>query len=195
MYRCIKFILFRNDNLHVSDCLSVHHQEFKTLHAATSVCQTDTAVSLLAGTHQQADSSICLTNACCSMCSLELLMMEGNTVRNMQIVIPKSNKFDKCCILLVLLQKYDSTIITVNPANTTMIYSNVNAKAYFGLIDHNQFVQRYKNMHTVTHALILILQSTIVLLPGFTLILIIHNICGMNRVKILTASIIRTYFH
>jgi len=31
----------------------------------------------------QADSSICLTNACCCMYSLVLLMMDGNAVRNM----------------------------------------------------------------------------------------------------------------
>jgi len=33
MHKCIKFILFWNDTLHVSDGLSVHHQEFKTVHA------------------------------------------------------------------------------------------------------------------------------------------------------------------
>jgi len=31
---------------------------------------------------------------CCCMYSLELLMMDGKTVRNMQIVIPKEIKFD-----------------------------------------------------------------------------------------------------
>ena len=31
----------------------------------------------------QTDGSICLTNACCCMYSLELLMMDGKTVRNM----------------------------------------------------------------------------------------------------------------
>jgi len=36
--------LFWNDTLHVSDGLSVHHQEFKTVHTATGICQTDTAV-------------------------------------------------------------------------------------------------------------------------------------------------------
>jgi len=36
--------------LHVSYGLSVHRQVFKTVHTATSVCQTDTAVCLLAGT-------------------------------------------------------------------------------------------------------------------------------------------------
>ena len=69
MHQCIKFILFWNDTLHVSDGLSVHHQEFKTVHTATGICQTDTAVCLLA--------------------SLELLMMDGKTVRNMKSVIPK----------------------------------------------------------------------------------------------------------
>jgi len=50
MHQCVKFILFRNDILHVSDSLSVHHQEFKVVHTATGICQTVTAVCLLAGT-------------------------------------------------------------------------------------------------------------------------------------------------
>jgi len=74
MYQ-IYFIL--DDILHVSNGLSVHHQEFKTVRTATGICQKDTAVCLLA------DSSICLTNACCSMYSFQLLMMDGKTVRNM----------------------------------------------------------------------------------------------------------------
>ena len=53
MHHCIKLILFWNDTLHVSDGLSVHHQEFKTLHTATGICQADTAVCLLAGTRRQ----------------------------------------------------------------------------------------------------------------------------------------------
>jgi len=50
MHKCIKFILFWNDTLHVSDGLSAHHQEFKTLHTATSISvyQTDAAVCFLA---------------------------------------------------------------------------------------------------------------------------------------------------
>jgi len=52
MYQCIKFILFWNDTLHVSDGLSVHHQEFKTVHTATGICQTDTADCLLARRQQ-----------------------------------------------------------------------------------------------------------------------------------------------
>ena len=51
MHQCIKFILFWNDTIHVSDGLSV--------------------------------SNICLTNACCCMCGLELVMMDGKTARNM----------------------------------------------------------------------------------------------------------------
>jgi len=47
MHQFIKFILFWNDTVHVSDGLSVHHQVFKTVHTATSICQTDTAVCLL----------------------------------------------------------------------------------------------------------------------------------------------------
>jgi len=30
------------DTLHVSGGLSVHHQEFETVHRATGICQTDT---------------------------------------------------------------------------------------------------------------------------------------------------------
>jgi len=48
MHQCIKFILFWNYILHVSDGLSVHHQEFKTVRTATCICQTDTADCLLA---------------------------------------------------------------------------------------------------------------------------------------------------
>jgi hypothetical protein len=50
MHQCIDFILFLNDAVHVSDGLSVHHQEFKTVFTATGICQTDiaTAVCLLA---------------------------------------------------------------------------------------------------------------------------------------------------
>ena len=38
------------NTLHVSDGLSVHHQQLKTVHTATGICQTDTATCLLAGT-------------------------------------------------------------------------------------------------------------------------------------------------
>jgi len=52
MHQCIKFILFWNGTLHVSDGLSVHHQEFKAVHTTTGICQTDTAVCLLASRQQ-----------------------------------------------------------------------------------------------------------------------------------------------
>ena len=37
MHQCIKFILrvFWNNAVHVSDGLSVHHQEFKTVHTTS----------------------------------------------------------------------------------------------------------------------------------------------------------------
>jgi len=38
MHQRINFISFWNDILHVSDGLSAHHQEFKTVHAATGFC-------------------------------------------------------------------------------------------------------------------------------------------------------------
>ena len=52
MHQCTKFILLWNDPLHVSDGISVHHQEFKTVHTATGICQTDTAVCLLTSRQQ-----------------------------------------------------------------------------------------------------------------------------------------------
>jgi len=45
-----KLFYFWNDTLHVSEGLSVHQQEFKTVHTARGICQTDTAVCLLVGT-------------------------------------------------------------------------------------------------------------------------------------------------
>jgi hypothetical protein len=67
-----------HNTLHISDGLSVHHQEFTTVHIATGVCQTDSA-----------NCSICLTYACCCRYSCELLMMDGKTVRNMWNVMQK----------------------------------------------------------------------------------------------------------
>ena len=85
MHQCLKFILFWNDTLHVSDGLSVHHQQFNTVHTATGICQTDTAVCLLAGMKWKCyllASSQQYLFGCC-MYSVELLMMDGKTVRNM----------------------------------------------------------------------------------------------------------------
>jgi hypothetical protein len=67
MHHRIKFILFWNDTLHVSDGLSVHHQELKTVHTATGICQTDTAVCLLAGTKQKAVSVWQMPVALCTV--------------------------------------------------------------------------------------------------------------------------------
>jgi hypothetical protein len=36
----LKFILFWNYILHVSDGLSIHHQESKTVHTASGICHT-----------------------------------------------------------------------------------------------------------------------------------------------------------
>jgi len=50
MHQFLKFILFCSSTLHVSDGLSVHHQESKTVLTASGICQTDSADCLLAGT-------------------------------------------------------------------------------------------------------------------------------------------------
>jgi len=74
MHQCIKFILFWNDTLHVLNGLSIHHDEFKTVHTVTEMCQIDTVICLLASRQQYLFG--------CCMYSLELLMMDGKTVRN-----------------------------------------------------------------------------------------------------------------
>jgi len=53
--RPTRYTIFTNlfilsNTLHVSDGLSVHHQELKIVHTATRMCQAETATFLLAGT-------------------------------------------------------------------------------------------------------------------------------------------------
>jgi len=71
----IYFVLFWSNTLHVSDSISVHHRQLKTVHTATGICQRDTALCLL-GNREQYLFDIC-------MYSLELLMMDRKTVQNM----------------------------------------------------------------------------------------------------------------
>ena len=72
MHQFSIFILFCSSTLHVSDGLSVHHQESKNVHTVSGICQTYSADCLLAGTRFHLHS----------MYSLRLLMMDGKTVRN-----------------------------------------------------------------------------------------------------------------
>jgi hypothetical protein len=50
MHQFLKFILFCCSTLHVSEGLSNHHQESKTVHTTSGVGQTDSTDCLLAGT-------------------------------------------------------------------------------------------------------------------------------------------------
>jgi hypothetical protein len=50
MHQFLKFILFCSSTLHVLEGPSVHHQESKTVHTASGICQTNSADCLLAGT-------------------------------------------------------------------------------------------------------------------------------------------------
>jgi len=78
MRQCLKFILFWNDTLHISEGVSVYHQDLKIVHTATGMCQADTADCLLASS-QRAVSSVCLTYASFCMHNLQILMMDGKT--------------------------------------------------------------------------------------------------------------------
>ena len=71
MHQCLNlFYFWKHSTIYVSDGLSVHHQEINTVHTATGICLTDTSVCLLTGRQLY-------------LYSLDLLMMEGKTVRNM----------------------------------------------------------------------------------------------------------------
>jgi hypothetical protein len=56
MHQFLKFILFCSSTLHVSDGLSFHHQESKTAHTASGICQTESADCLLVGMFPLASS-------------------------------------------------------------------------------------------------------------------------------------------
>jgi len=58
------------NTLHVSDFLSVHHQESKTVHTASRLCHTGSVAA-------------CMTYTWCCMYSLRLLMIDRETARNM----------------------------------------------------------------------------------------------------------------
>jgi len=45
MHQFLKFILFYNSTLHVSDGLSFHHQESKTVHTASGICHTSSVAA------------------------------------------------------------------------------------------------------------------------------------------------------
>ena len=80
MHECLKFTLFWNNSICFGG-LSVHHQELKIYIQQHAYVKQ--ILLLLSSKQTQADSSICLTYACCCMHSRELLMMDGKTVRNM----------------------------------------------------------------------------------------------------------------
>jgi len=44
----LKFILFWNNTLHVSDSLSVHRQDSKTVHTASGICHTGSVADIQA---------------------------------------------------------------------------------------------------------------------------------------------------
>ena len=62
--------------LHVSDGLSVHHQESNTVHTASGICHAGSGGYLTA-------TRTCMIYAWCCMYSLRFLMLDGETARNM----------------------------------------------------------------------------------------------------------------
>jgi hypothetical protein len=87
--RCSSFsnYLFLYNTIHVSDGLSVHHQEFRTVYTATGVCQTDTTTCLLAGMRWN-----CVPSH----------LMDGRLSETCRVLY-KINNLRNWCIWLVLL--------------------------------------------------------------------------------------------
>jgi len=80
----ISQIYFWNRTLHVSDSFSVHHKESNTVHTAVGICHTGYADCLL-------DQAVSIASMYCCVYSARLLVMDRETVRNMQSSIPKIN--------------------------------------------------------------------------------------------------------
>jgi len=95
--RCINvsYLFYWSNDLHVSDGLSVHHQELKTVHTATGICQADTAVCW----RQQFLLGICLLQY------VQFLTPVGGRKDRPKPVECYSNKINMrhWCIWLVLL--------------------------------------------------------------------------------------------
>ena len=103
MHQCITFILFWNDTLHVSDGLSVHHQEFKTVHMATGICRTDTAVCLLAGTCtilSIVKATRCINVSNIFYFGITLYVSDGLSVHYQEFKTAYSNQTDTAVCLL-----------------------------------------------------------------------------------------------
>ena len=122
MHKFRKFILFCSSTLHVSDGLSVHYQESKTVHTASDICQTDSADCVLAGTRCSISFSLArsqqnLTYSWCCMHSLRLLMMDGKT-ETFRVLLQNKISLRNWCNSLVLLRKY---ITMHSPMNVKFI--------------------------------------------------------------------------
>jgi len=75
MHQFFKLILFCSSTLHVSEGLSVHHQESNTVHTASSICQKDYADGLQAGTRWNCSSfSIPLASSQQNLFDMYLMM-------------------------------------------------------------------------------------------------------------------------
>jgi len=87
--------------LHVSDGLSVHHQVLKVVNTATGICQTDTAVCLLASSRQYLFDK-------CMLQYVQFLIPDDGWKARSKHVDCYSNKINlrHWCIWLVLLQKH-----------------------------------------------------------------------------------------
>ena len=98
--------------LHVSDSTSVHHQESSTVHTAVGIghtgyvaCQRDQEATEF--------SITCMAYTYCCVYSARLLMMDKDTVRNMQSHILIINLRNQC-ISLVLLQEQNSFYVYIH---------------------------------------------------------------------------------
>jgi len=110
MHQCIKFVSFWNDTLHVSDGLSVHHQEFKTVHTATGICLTNLTVVI----------AMCLSNSNKIHVSVKHTITDNNA---------KFLCFAETCILYLVFFFFD-VLLTVHLSLFISVINQLDAQNF-----------------------------------------------------------------
>jgi len=119
--------LFRNKNLHVSDCSSVHHQEFFTVHTAITG-HTVTADSLLAGSGRS-----CILILLYDIYHKQLLCVQRKTPDDGQRICPKhedfysKNKFKKLVYLIGFVIRIQGNVylLTATPSEILRVLGHL----------------------------------------------------------------------
>jgi hypothetical protein len=101
MHQFLKFILFWSRILHVSDGLSVHYQESKTVRTASGIYQTDSADCLLAGTRWNWGHKHAVRVSRCIV-----WISEQTAIISLYSINPLNAELNPICYLLALLEAH-----------------------------------------------------------------------------------------